>query len=398
MSQKDKIEKLIKSYDRRLQKLEQQAAVSGITVDPKVLIEIEDIEEKIKGLQADLDTLEDDGDNDPIVQVQIFVENDFSQLSADKLELFVKTLTDLMQISLENMEFRGHLGSIDLLIPANAVNLLQAALHTNNEQFHLLKIERVILKKIGEETEEWINKGGRFELLYDQESESKIRKVTLDSLIRQLPVDNYRHPDYMMWLGAGASVSSEIPTASGIVIDLLRRVYAQRMTLTLEETYGISNDEVRQWSIENLDWFDPDDKNRSEYAQVMENVYHAPGIRRRYLKGIIQNARPSDGYKYLALLLAENVFDTMITTNFDQLVRQVTDPLLPLPLIEVNALEQYSTLTPFPDDEPRIIRMHGDFWHDNVLNTEGELEETPTIRYQAVISLLRSYGLIVMGV
>lgn len=226
-----------------------------------------------------------------------------------------------------------------------------------------------------------------------------IYKATLDDLLLQLyahNTHNNKHPDYMLWLGAGASVTSGIPTASGVVQDLLRRVYAQRNKLAIEEASTVTDEEIRRWALSHLDWFNPGDMNKSEYAQVMENVHAPPEMRARYLKGLMRNTRPSTGYKYLGMLLSKGVFDTIITTNFDHLIRQAADPTLAIPLIEVNALEQYPTLTPFPD-EPRIIRLHGDFWHGNVLNTEGEIEETPIIRYEAVTRLLQAYGLIVVG-
>ena len=69
---------------------------------------------------------------------------------------------------------------------------------------------------------------------------------------------------------------------------------------------------------------------------------------------------------------------------------------MPRPIVEINALEQYGSIEAFPE-EPRLIRLHGDFWHGNVLNTEGELEKTPSIRFDAVRRLLNSYGLIVIG-
>lgn len=48
---------LIANHNRRLQKLKEQKALEGISVDPKILIEIEDIEAQIKGLEEKLETL-----------------------------------------------------------------------------------------------------------------------------------------------------------------------------------------------------------------------------------------------------------------------------------------------------------------------------------------------------
>ena len=53
-SQDDK-KKLIQTHEHRLQLLKQRQATEGISVDPKVAIEIEEIEAKIKKLETELE-------------------------------------------------------------------------------------------------------------------------------------------------------------------------------------------------------------------------------------------------------------------------------------------------------------------------------------------------------
>ena len=55
---KEDIKKLICKHNRRLQKLKEQVAIAGHSVDPKVLIEIEDIEATIEELETKLKVLE----------------------------------------------------------------------------------------------------------------------------------------------------------------------------------------------------------------------------------------------------------------------------------------------------------------------------------------------------
>jgi hypothetical protein len=57
MSQQDDIKKLITYHTRRLQKLKEQKALEGRSVDPKILIEIEDIDTEIKNLQIQLEEI-----------------------------------------------------------------------------------------------------------------------------------------------------------------------------------------------------------------------------------------------------------------------------------------------------------------------------------------------------
>jgi hypothetical protein len=54
MSSKNHLKNLIVNYNRRLEKLREQQALYGMSVDPKILIEIEDIEAQIESLQAEL--------------------------------------------------------------------------------------------------------------------------------------------------------------------------------------------------------------------------------------------------------------------------------------------------------------------------------------------------------
>ena len=223
-----------------------------------------------------------------------------------------------------------------------------------------------------------------------------LKKVSLDVLIRHLYEFNNQPPGYMLWLGAGASVTSGVPLASDVVIEGLRRVYAQHRGMTIDAVSQVHGSEIRKWAVDRLDWFDPQNPNKSEYALVMENVFPVPGVRKQFLRKLLQGTQLSIGYRLLGLLLKQRVFDTVLTTNFDHLVRQGVDPSLPQPIVEVNALEQYPALQPFPQ-EPRLIRLHGDFWHGNLLNTEDELGETPPIRFDAVRRLLNAYGLIVVG-
>jgi hypothetical protein len=55
MSRIDEVKKLIETYQRRLQKLEEQKALYGISADPRISLEIEDIQKKLVELRAQLD-------------------------------------------------------------------------------------------------------------------------------------------------------------------------------------------------------------------------------------------------------------------------------------------------------------------------------------------------------
>jgi hypothetical protein len=155
---------------------------------------------------------------------------------------------------------------------------------------------------------------------------------------------------------------------------------------------GAIRAKIRDWEM-SQPWYDVS-KNR--YQLAMEHALLAPGVRATFLRKHIAKARPSRGYRRLAQLLKSRVFDTIYTTNFDELVRRGCEGALEQPLVEVAAPDAFEGQNPSPCD-PRLIRLHGDYHHGNVLNTEGELEHTPGLRFDAVHRLSRPQGMIVIG-
>jgi translation elongation factor EF-1beta len=64
MSRKDDIKKLLSNKVRRLQKLKEQQSVFGISTNPEILIEIEDLEGEIEELEKQLQPNEVEGPGD----------------------------------------------------------------------------------------------------------------------------------------------------------------------------------------------------------------------------------------------------------------------------------------------------------------------------------------------
>lgn len=213
----------------------------------------------------------------------------------------------------------------------------------------------------------------------------------------QAPTDarDYKHPlGYILFLGAGASVEAGIPTAYQLIMHALRRRRAQNSGLA-ESTAEMTDEEILRWAVE-ARYVNESDTERSKYAQVMDKLFDTPALREEFVRRELRAARMSEGYRILGELIAQGIFDTILTTNFDHLVRQGAEAVRPWPIDEVNSNEQYKNLSPFTQ-EPRVIRLHGDFWHGNLRNTPDELRRTPKIIFDAVKPLFRSYGLIVIG-
>lgn len=87
MTPKDGLKNLINVHSRRLQKLKEQKALYGLSIDPRVLIEIEDVEAEIKKLQTELKEFENKEtilfQDDFLLNKNGWIEGKYSTVSAD---------------------------------------------------------------------------------------------------------------------------------------------------------------------------------------------------------------------------------------------------------------------------------------------------------------------------
>jgi hypothetical protein len=221
-----------------------------------------------------------------------------------------------------------------------------------------------------------------------------MHKAPLQAVVAQMRhfLDSER-PGFSLFLGAGASRSSGVPLAEELADFAIKAIFeSDGNRIDPHTSPDVARGTIRTWEKSQLWW----DESKSRYQLAMENALLAPGVRARFLKTHTGKARPSQGYRRLAQLLNSRVFDTVYTTNFDDLVRRGCEGVLEGSLVEVAAPEAFEEQLPSPC-EPRVIRLHGDYWHGNVLNTEGELERTPGIRFETVYRLSRPQGMIVIG-
>ncbi|EEU9246470.1 hypothetical protein F0S13_21735, partial [Escherichia coli] len=121
-------------------------------------------------------------------------------------------------------------------------------------------------------------------------------------LINILKTTKDHHPNFTLFLGAGASISSGIKSA-GKMIEEWRASYIDmhgEEKLKSNIWYGQSN----------------------EYSELFEALYDQPTQRREFIENCIVNSTPSWGYVYLVNLLKNKTFNTIFTTNFDDLINE----------------------------------------------------------------------------
>ncbi|HEX6183554.1 MAG TPA: hypothetical protein VFZ44_06555, partial [Pyrinomonadaceae bacterium] len=121
----------------------------------------------------------------------------------------------------------------------------------------------------------------------------------------------YQAPRFAFLLGAGASRQSGIPTAAEMIQHFKEQIILQRGPDGLK-----TDDEKEKWLSEQ-DWFRAEG---SAYCKCFERFEPKEIGRQRYIESIIEKREPSFGYVVLANLMAQGLINTIITTNFDDLV------------------------------------------------------------------------------
>ncbi len=190
------------------------------------------------------------------------------------------------------------------------------------------------------------------------------------------------HPNFALLLGAGASATSGVMTASAMI---------KSWRVKYHSIYG--GDTEYDYFVQQQPWHG----NPNEYSFLFEALFDQPSQRREFIEKCIYEAFPSWGYIYLVSLIRNNVFNTVFTTNFDDLLNeacyQFSSDVRPI----VCAHDSSIRTLRLTSKRPKIIKLHGDFLFDNIKNTERELESLEENMRDKFKQYATEFGLIVLG-
>lgn len=189
-------------------------------------------------------------------------------------------------------------------------------------------------------------------------------------------------PSYALLLGAGASMHSGIKTADVMIESWRYQLYKQ---LNPGANY-------RAW-VRRQSWYGSD----GEYAFLFGELFDTSSQRRDYIENCMENASPNWGYVYLSSLIEEQIFNTVFTTNFDDLINEAcylfTEKVRPM----VCAHDSEANSIKFTKKRPKIIKLHGDFLFDDIKNTEAETAKLTQNMEEKFRQCGQEYGLVVVG-
>ena len=220
------------------------------------------------------------------------------------------------------------------------------------------------------------------------ELQHKVR--TVSDLIRHIKTreSDSETANYNLFFGAGCSVSSGVRTAKQLIeewiYDLYERFNSTEAPSTEEALRFFENNHSNWYSKENI------------YSSLFEKTYEFASQRRRFVEREVDKALPAIGYAYLTSLVSQRYFNTIFTTNFDDLLNEAfyqfsnERPILCAHDSSIKSISITST-------RPKIIKLHGDYLFDDIKSTLRETESLEQNTKEKLIEFCKEFGLIVIG-
>lgn len=204
----------------------------------------------------------------------------------------------------------------------------------------------------------------------------------------QTAVQRHGKREFSLFLGAGASISSGVPSAGAMIRMWRRQAYEEDHPGAAAAT----DDEVTAWAAKQKWGRDA----AGEYSDLFEFLYHNEALRQSFIAEQVEKAFPSWGYLYLASIMMAGHFDIAYTTNFDDLIHDALTVFASHNPVVSAADSQIDQVNP-TSDRVKIVKLHGDYLFKRLKNTRRDLQELDPVMDRKFREFSRHRGVIVLG-
>ncbi len=222
-----------------------------------------------------------------------------------------------------------------------------------------------------------------------------IPTLELDTFVRSVGVN--RGSPHALFLGAGASMSSGVPSAKSCIWQWKMSIFCTNNPGFEEQVSEISlkavQNRIDRWL--QVNGYYPD-KGEDEYSYFIEKCLPIADDRRRFFEPWIRKARPHVGYRLLCLLAEVGLFRSIWTTNFDCLVARAASEFDLTP-VEVGIDSKERIFRQPERNELMCVSLHGDYRYDPLKNTSKELQAQEIELKNALVSTLKTHSLVIIG-
>ncbi|AUD05407.1 SIR2 family protein [Spirosoma pollinicola] len=217
-----------------------------------------------------------------------------------------------------------------------------------------------------------------------------------DAFIRSIKVNS--NTAHALLLGAGASVSSGIQSATDCIWEWKKDIFVTKNAHNASRFTNHRDEQVRQhiqrW-LDNEGNF-PELNHATEYSFYAQKAYPIEGDRQSYFEGIIEGKKPAVGYQMMCLLAQAEIIRSVWTTNFDNLsykaAIQFNMEASKISLGNISEIYQ-----PYKRNNLLCIALHGDYKYGPMKNTDEELDTQEEVFVDILVRYLNDKSLIVSG-
>ena len=220
--------------------------------------------------------------------------------------------------------------------------------------------------------------------------------LSLDAFVRSIGIR--RTAPLSLFIGAGASISSGLPSAQMCIREWKRSIFLTNNPGLEDQFTELSLPGVRRKIQHWLDAqgrFPPDDAP-DEYGFYIQQCFPIEEDRRAYFRTNVREARPHVGYQLLCHLAEADLIRSIWSTNFDGLAARAAAPFSLTPFEVGIDSQQRLTRSPM-QGELLCVSLHGDYRYDALKNTPDELQNQEEVLRKALNETTRETSLVVVG-
>lgn len=210
-----------------------------------------------------------------------------------------------------------------------------------------------------------------------------------------------RPQNFAWFLGAGASRTAGLPTATDILWDLKRRYYCREENQELARQ-DLQNPAVRdriQSFVESRGF--PSQGAPDEYPATFKRIFSEDKERqRRYLRAALSEERValSIGNRVMGAALASGMTRAVFTTNFDSVVERAVAEVGGRSLAAYHLEGSHAAVSALNNEEfPFYCKLHGDFRYDSLKNLPADLATQNDALAASLIAAGNRFGFVVAG-
>jgi SIR2-like domain len=220
--------------------------------------------------------------------------------------------------------------------------------------------------------------------------------LSLDAFVRSIGVR--RTAPFALFLGAGASTTSGIPSAQMCIWEWKRQIFLTNNPGLEEQFTELSLEGVRRKIQQWLDrqYCYPADNSAEEYGFYIKKCFPISDDRRAFFQQKVRDAKPHVGYRLLCHLAEADLIRSVWSTNFDGLPARAAANFKLVP-VEVGIDSQGRVFRTPGAGELLCVSLHGDYRYDQLKNTPEDLQTQEAALQKALIQDLKDTSVVVCG-